>query len=608
MRLEDLNEYGLTPGSPTPVGQQTHATTANVVPATPVLAPGNTPAQAPKQLAQEPQQGQKKPTIAKAKELQVDFEFPDKDGNVVKVITPSVDNKNKNVVVQNQKTNAFYTLDPDDNVLLPQVNMEEDGISNSLKRITGKRGHKIRTSKKGHRSLKFNSKMKKLKKLTRGKKLSSNPIFEITVDDPNHMEDAINQPIHCSFEAELVWHDLPGSENYDEEIAQRAVAEEINNWIVENSLVKSIKAGDYYQGDVEPGQTYWRVEDDPSIESSAGITSEIISPMYETPSTMLGELGSLLEYLDTRSIETNNTTDLHVTMSWARDTEPVDKLKMGLLLGDRFFLQQFENEHPDRIKKVERILHVLSKNVNNPNALYVLEKELASVAESDKFSTVYFRNDENEFNNQLVEFRVVGGDNYHLNFGKITDLVTKYSAIMTASHDNTKYNQEYVAAVDAAIHGIQQAEPVEPQAPPKQLGTFDKFNDRPLEVQLSMLDGIDDFKLAEAWAISKMPPKVAKKVKEKKAQIAALHEGAVPDMSTVRQIKKILAAPLLGKDLKGQMDAYIAVPDPSMVKAFREAISVGGKEYDLREIFKNFIQNRVHPEIIKQLNSEKGNT
>lgn len=608
MRVEELNEYGLTPGAPTPVGQQTHATTAKAATATPVLQPGNTPAQAPKTAAPKQAQDQKKPTIAKAKELQVDFEFPDKDGNVVKVITPSSANKNKEVVVQNQKTKAFYTLDPEDNVLLPQVEMEEDAFSNSLKRVTGKRGHKLRTGRKGHRVLRFGRKMKKMKKLMRAKRLGSNPIFEITIDDPGKMEDVLNQPIHCSFEVEFVWHDLPGSENYDEEIAQRAVAEEINIWIVKNSLIKSIKAGEYYQGDVEPGQTYWRVEDDPSIESSVGIPSEIISPMYETPATMLGELSSLLKYLETRGIETNNTTSLHVTMSWARDTVPVDKLKMGLLLGDRFFLKQFENEKPEDIKKVEHILAVLSKNANNPNALYALEKILAKLSESDKFSTVYFRNDENELNNQLVEFRVVSGDNYHLNFKKITDLISKYAAIMDAGHNNTKYNHEYVAAVDAVIHGIRRAEPVmqvaEPAKPimaPRTESIFTKFNSGTLEEQLIMLSTISDSRVDEAWAIHKMPPRIAKKVKEKTELVAVMFEGAMPDNSSVRQIKKILATPLLGSDLKGQMAAYVAVPDPSMVKAFREAISVGGKNYDLRNIFKGFIRSSVHPEIIKQL-------
>jgi len=648
MRVDDLNEYGLTPGAPTPVGQQTHATTAHAATATPVLQPGNTPGGTPKTAAPAQSSDQKKkPTIAKAKELEADFEFPDKDGNVVKVITPSSNNKNKEVVVQNQKTKAFYTLDPEDNVLLPQVQLEEDPFKNSLKRITGKRGKKLKTVRSGHRHLQLGRSMKKMKKLARGKRLGSNPIFEITVDDPTVRDEILNQPINCSFEVEFIWHGLPGAENYDVDVAQRAVAEEINDWIVSNSLVTAVKAGEYYQGDVESEQNFWRIEDDPSVVSNVGIPSEIISPMFATPATMLSELNNLLEYFKESKAETNNTTDLHVTMSWTRDTVPVDKLKMGLLLGDRYFLQQFENEDPNKIKKVEQILAALSRNINNPNALHALEKVLSNVAQTEKFSTAYFRGEENDLNNQLVEFRIVSGDDYHLNFGRITTLVTKYAAIMTAGHDNTKYNQEYIAAVDAAIHGIRKVEPVVPKkaiAPPKKPGTFDDFNGKSLREQLDMLNSISDSRVDEAWEMHELHARIEKKdqlvvtetlkkVKGKWALVSKSNpskvlqyydgpkgqrpskewvakverrvhafEGAVPDNATVRQIKKILATPLRGDDLKGQMAAYVAVPDPSMVKAFRDAISVGGKNYDLRNIFKGFIRNSVHPEIIKQLN------
>jgi len=609
MRVIDLNEYGLTPGPPTPVGQQTHATSASAVKATPVLQPGQSPtdAVAPSQ-AQE-----KKPTIAKAKELEIDFEFPDKEGNVIKVITPSSDNKNKGVVVQNQKTKEFYTLEPNDNVLLPQVEMEEDVFSNSLKRITGNRG-KLSTVSKGHRHLQLGRQIKKMKKLVRKQKLGSNPIFEINVDDPDAAIDAINQPIQCSFEAEFIWHGLPGSENYDDDIAQRAVAEDVSKWITANSLVKDIKAGDYYQGSVEADQNYWRIEDDPSIESSTGVPSEIISPIYESPATMLGEIHSLLAFFKKNDVETNNTTSLHVTMSWHRDTVISDKLKMGLLLGDRYLLQQFGDEDPIKVKKVERALYALSKNVNNPHALYALEKELEDVAESGKFSTVNFRGDENDLDNQLIEFRVVSGDDYHLNLKKITNLVTKYSAIMTAGHDNTKFNQEYVTAVDNAIHNVQKAEPIlEPPAevalqqptppiPPRPEGTFSKFNKYSLEEQLAILDNIDSAKLSEAWKITKAPPRLIKKAKEKKQDNIKMFEGAVPDNSSVRQINKILSSPLLGRDLKGQMAAYAAVPDPSMIKAFRGAIAVGGPEHDLRSVFRSYIRSKIHPEVQKQIN------
>jgi len=456
MRVEDLNEYGLTTGAPTPVGQQTNAASAKATKATPTLSPGQSPAQAKAPAPAAPAQAAKKPTIAKAKELEVDFEFPDKNGNVVKVITPSSANKNQGVVVQNQKTQEFYTLNPEDNIVLPQVEMEEDAFSNSLKRITSKKG-KLSTTRKGHRHLQFGNRLKKMKKLIRAKRITSKPIFEINIDDPDAAADAVNQSIQCSFEAEFIWQGLPSAEHYDAGSAQRAVAEEISQWVNKHSLVKNMKAGDYYQGSVESEQDYWRVEDDPSVESATGIPSEIISPMYETPATMLGELANLLKFFQAKGVETNTTTSLHVTMGWTREESPADKLKMGLLLGDRFLLQQFSDEGQEKISQVENIIRVLHRNADNPNALHSLAKSLEPVAETGKFSTVNFRTDNNEVGNQLIEFRVVTGDDWHTEFNKITDLVTKYSAIMIAGHDKTKYNRDYITAVDNAIHGVQKA-------------------------------------------------------------------------------------------------------------------------------------------------------
>ena len=45
------------------------------------------------------------------------------------------------------------------------------------------------------------------------------------------------------------------------------------------------------------------------------------------------------------------------------------------------------------------------------------------------------------------------------------------------------------------------------------------------------------------------------------------------------------------------MEAYFVVPDPSMIRAFREAASGAGPDTDLRSIFKGFVQNKVHPTI-----------
>jgi hypothetical protein len=72
-------------------------------------------------------------------------------------------------------------------------------------------------------------------------------------------------------------------------------------------------------------------------------------------------------------------------------------------------------------------------------------------------------------------------------------------------------------------------------------------------------------------------------------------EGAVPDTSKVRNIQRLLSKPMLANDLRAQMDAYFAVPDPSMIKAFRQARAEGGDSTDLRPVFRGFINSGLHP-------------
>lgn len=173
---------------------------------------------------------------------------------------------------------------------------------------------------------------------------------------------------------------------------------------------------------------------------------------------------------------------------------------------------------------------------------------------------------------------------------------------------------------------------------------FENFNKLPLRKQLEIVSKVDSKKINEALTISKkklnerhsddMRKKTQSQLKaHEKAMMksakdsikkydeknkknetkgfehpnksgsgrkAKYTEGAVPDNSPVKKIRQLLNVPLLASDLKSQMEAYFVVPDPSMIRAFREAASGGGPDTDLRTIFRGFVQNKVHPETKKK--------
>ena len=155
---------------------------------------------------------------------------------------------------------------------------------------------------------------------------------------------------------------------------------------------------------------------------------------------------------------------------------------------------------------------------------------------------------------------------------------------------------------------------------------FENFNKLPFKKQLEIVSKVDATKINEALIVSKRklnetieaeqdmaallttygtPGKKKKKGKgfehpNKSGKKVKYVEGAVPDNSPDKKIKQLLNTPMLASDLKAQMEAYFVVPDPSMIRAFREAAAGGGPDTDLRTIFRGFVQNKAHPVLKKK--------
>ena len=115
---------------------------------------------------------------------------------------------------------------------------------------------------------------------------------------------------------------------------------------------------------------------------------------------------------------------------------------------------------------------------------------------------------------------------------------------------------------------------------------FTKFDKLPLQEQLRLLAKIDKSKIDEAH-----------KVYTKKAHV---EEGAVPKNDRLDKLNALMMKPLLGSDLKGQFEAYVAIPNPQLISAFKMAVASGGKGTDLRSIVKQFM-GTLHDSQQKQL-------
>ena len=228
-----------------------------------------------------------------------------------------------------------------------------------------------------------------------------------------------------------------------------AVASELELWTEDNSKTSEVRAGQYHSGK-SVDNTYWRVEEDSSIEAD-GAAAEIISPVYATPSEMLKEMNSLFDFFAKKDVETNESTGLHVTMSWNGEQTEANKLKMAVLLGDKYLLSLFdrENNHytQSQFDRIKQGVGELMKNPANLKTLSAVEEILSSKISDGKFSSINFKDATNQAGNNLIEFRIGGGDDYHMKTTDIVKSVVRYAAIMQAGHDPNAYRKDYILAL-----------------------------------------------------------------------------------------------------------------------------------------------------------------
>ena len=244
----------------------------------------------------------------------------------------------------------------------------------------------------------------------------------------------------------------------------REVSEIIERWADKNSKFTDVEYGDYHSN-YGSNNSFWRVETDSSIEASGGTGAEIISPVYKTPKAMLEEMKSLFEFFDNEGVETNSSTGLHVTMSIdSEEREEVNPVKLAVLLGDKYLLSTFGRERNSYAKSQMDLLQKraaeLKSNPDNVKNIKDIEKILSKGISRDKFSSINFKDqNDRDTNNQLIEFRIGGGDDYHREFETATKAVIRYATTLNASASDKLYSKDYSNALFRILRKIDELDP-----------------------------------------------------------------------------------------------------------------------------------------------------
>ena len=241
------------------------------------------------------------------------------------------------------------------------------------------------------------------------------------------------------------------------------VAELVSKFVRDSSAFSDdyVESGDY--GNTSGSTKNYAVESDSSIDGY-GTGAEIISPVFSTPRRMLAEMKKFFEFLQSEGASTNNSTGLHVTMSYnPQDGETVshedgkikaNRVKMAVLLGDQYLLNEFlrgSNTYTkSQYKELQNAIGEL-KQESGTEGIKKAEAFLDKAISDDKFRAIHFKSQkDSKTNTNLIEFRIGGGEDYETDFDKVFKAVVRYATTMIAGHTD-QYEGDYVKALSKLL-------------------------------------------------------------------------------------------------------------------------------------------------------------
>ena len=243
------------------------------------------------------------------------------------------------------------------------------------------------------------------------------------------------------------------------------VAELVSKFVRQFSAFSDdyVESGDY--GNTSGSTVQYAVESDSSIDGY-GTGAEIISPVFSTPRRMLAEMKKFFEFLQSEGALTNNSTGLHITMSYnPQDGETVNhkpgtsevianRVKMAVLLGDQYLLNEFlrgSNTYTkSQYKELQNAISEL-KQESGTEGIKKAEAFLEKAISDDKFRAIHFkRQKDSNTNTNLIEFRISGGEDYEQDFDKVFKATVRYATTMIAGHTD-QYEGDYAKALSKLL-------------------------------------------------------------------------------------------------------------------------------------------------------------
>jgi hypothetical protein len=232
---------------------------------------------------------------------------------------------------------------------------------------------------------------------------------------------------------------------------EQTIDDVANNFM--NAIDRPVRSStNYHSGSVKrqgKGSDFYIVEPDGSLDADdsddAGL--EFVSPPLSIDE-MFSDLDKVKKWADAEGCYTNESTGLHINVSVpGYDLDNLDYVKLALLLGDNYVLDQFERSGNTYAKSaMEEVKKRIQQRPEDAAALLqTMKNGLGKVASKVIHSGVTTKYTSINTKDNRIEFRSPGGN--WLNddfFNKIKPTMLRFIVAMDAALDPEKYRAEYL--------------------------------------------------------------------------------------------------------------------------------------------------------------------
>ena len=225
----------------------------------------------------------------------------------------------------------------------------------------------------------------------------------------------------------------------------------------ESMIGKPVKWSNSYHG-AQRDATSYVVEPDGSLEGEDDDTGlEFVSPPMPI-NDMLADLDKTVKWAGRTGCYTNDSTGLHINVSvpGTEDSQNIDYVKLALLLGDDYILEQFGRAGNTYCKSGMAIIK--ERVVQRPEDAQVLLEKMRTGLDAMASKLIHSGNTQKftsiNMKGGYVEFRSPGGDwleEYSSGKGKIENALLRFVVALDAAVKPELYKQEYLKKLYAML-------------------------------------------------------------------------------------------------------------------------------------------------------------